>query len=104
MTSSYDSSVDPLILTWTYFSDEFKNTGLGTQPFGATTGQSPPRGYFLVTLNGTHTLQTLSNFVEIPLSLRTSLGLDILPSWDASIVHVEGSFSSGPSTLTLVPQ
>ena len=91
------ASVD---LTWNYFSDEFQKTGLGTQPLGAASGQSPPRGYFLVEF-GDQKIQIDTNSVSILLADRSVL--DTLPSWDVTITHVEGSFSSDPRTLTLVP-
>lgn len=101
LLSTYPIGATNVDLTWCYYSDEFKRTGLGTQPLGAACGQSPPRGYFLVDLNGLETIKVETNAISIPLASRAVL--DTLPSWTVTIIHVEGSFSSDPATLTLTP-
>lgn len=101
LLSTYPIGAANVDLTWCYYSDEFKRTGLGTQPLGAACGQSPPRGYFLVDLNGLETIKVETNAISIPLASRAVL--DTLPSWTVTIIHVEGSFSSDPATLTLTP-
>lgn len=100
---TYKQGVASVTLTWSYYSDEFKRTGLGTQLFGAPSGRSKPKGYFLVTLNGVKTLEVTDNQASIDLALRTTLGLDALTSWTVQVVHVEGSFTSDPVTLILWP-
>jgi len=101
LSTSYPVGTANINLAWSYFSDEFKKTGFGEQPLGAPCGTSPVRGYFLVS-TPTKTYQTSTNSIAIPVADRGAL--DVLPSWAVTVVHVEGSFSSDPQTLTLTPQ
>lgn len=90
-------------LTWNYFSDEFKITGLGTQPFGQISGISNPRGFFLVEIVGHTSFQVTVPSITIDVATRSSFGLDALASWQVRVTHVEGSFSSQPVSITLYP-
>lgn len=102
LNNSYDSSGD-VRLDWCYQSNEFRRTGLGTQGFGQVSGRSSPRGFFLVEVVGVDKFTTTNPYFVLDTSLRTSLGLDSMASWTVRVSHVEGSFTSTPTSITLSP-
>lgn len=106
--STYSTALANLRIVWCFFSDEFPNTGIGTQPLGSAIGTSPVQGHFAITLKNhlaavVHTAVAETNELVLSLSDRTGIGLDALPSWTIEIVHVKGAFSSYPASLTLTP-
>lgn len=103
----YDAAGDITIL-WQWHSEDLPFTGLGTQAFGQATGISSPRGHFVITIldNLGAELSSLTTPVpelELTVSDRSTLGLDALPFWSVEVRQVEGSFTSLPGTLSLVP-
>lgn len=102
LRTDYDAAED-VRLDWCYFSDEFKLTGLGSQPFGLLTGHSAPRGFFRVEIVGIKEFQVSDPFIVLDVATRSGLGLDLISSWQVRVTHVEGSFSSTPVTITLSP-
>jgi hypothetical protein len=103
----YDSGAS-LELVWGWHSSQFPRTGLGQQGFGQVTSSSAPLGHFLLTFkddSGTKVADMVSPEPALTLSPgdRSTIGLDALPFWTVEVQHVEGSYRSAPSSLTLFP-
>ena len=105
LRSEYSVS-DDLEIVWCWHSDEFPQTGLGSQPLGNASGVSRPRGQFSVAIkdDGGSLIETLiTTAPELVLTPSDRTALDGLPFWSVEVRQVEGSFTSGAAALTLIP-
>ena len=103
---AYDADAASIRFDWCYHSVQFPRTGLGNQSLGDASGLSEPAGHFVVSIytgDEAPAYQTTSNvpFFEVSNALRDSLTLDNGVLWTFSVIHVEGSFSSGEATISI---
>lgn len=108
-STGYDTGgIADLNFVWSYHSSEFPRTGLGHQTLGAATGVSDFGGHFIIRIldsEDNELYETTSNSATfaVDTALRASLSLDGLGSWQIGVSHVEGSFTSDETTLTIFP-